>query len=119
MVWSLLASGVLALHLAFIAFAIGAGLLVIRWPRVAWAHVPALAWAALIEFAGGICPLTPLEVWLLRRAGESGYSGGFIEHYLTAIVYPDGLTRAHQVALGTAVLAVNALVYWRVLARRN
>ncbi len=117
--WNLLASGVLALHLAFIAFAIGGSVLVMRWPRLAWAHVPAFAWAASIELSGGICPLTPLEIWLLRRAGEAGYSGGFVEHYLAAIVYPDGLTRTHQIVLGSAVLAVNALIYWRVLARRG
>ncbi len=115
--WSLLAAAVLALHLAFIVFALGGGLLVLRRPWLAWVHVPALTWAALIEFLGGICPLTPLEVWLLHRAGETGYSGTFVEHYLAAIIYPDGLTRAHQVALGAIVLAVNALVYWRVVRR--
>ena len=117
MVWSLLAGAVLALHLAFIVFALGGGLLVARWPRVAWLHVPALVWAALIEFTGGICPLTPLEIHLLQRAGESGYAGGFVEHYLASIIYPDGLTRGHQIAFGAIVLAVNLLVYWRLLAR--
>jgi hypothetical protein len=117
MVWSLLASAVLALHLAFIVFALGGGLLVARRPWLAWVHVPTLAWAALIEFFGGICPLTPLEVWLLRRAGEAGYEGGFVEHYLFALIYPEALTRGHQIALGVIVLAVNLLVYWRLVAR--
>lgn len=117
MVWSLLASAVLALHLAFIVFALGGGLLVARRPWLAWVHVPTLAWAALIEFFGGICPLTPLEVWLLRRAGETGYEGGFVEHYLFALIYPDGLARWHQVALGAIVLLVNAVAYRRLVGR--
>lgn len=119
MLWSLLASAVLALHLAFIVFALGGGLLASRWPRIVWLHVPALAWAALIEFTGGVCPLTPLEVQLLRRAGEAGYTGGFIEHYLAAVVYPDGLARWHQVALGATVIVVNLVVYWRLLIRKR
>lgn len=117
MVWSLLASAVLALHLAFIAFALGGGLLATRWPRIVWIHVPALAWAALIEFFGGTCPLTPLEAWLLRRSGEAGYEGGFVEHYLIALIYPDQLARWHQVLFGAIVLLINCLVYWRHYAR--
>ncbi|HEY5632378.1 MAG TPA: DUF2784 domain-containing protein [Burkholderiaceae bacterium] len=119
MVWSLLASAVLALHLAFIAFALGGGLLATRWPRIVWVHVPALAWAALIEFFGGVCPLTPLEVWLLRRSGEAGYSGGFVEHYLVALIYPDQLARWHQVVLGAVVVLVNGVVYWRLCRRHR
>ncbi len=115
--WSLLAGAVLALHLGFIVFALGGGVLVARWPKVSWIHIPALVWAALIEFTGGVCPLTPLEVGLLRRAGETGYAGGFVEHYLASIIYPDGLTRWHQIVLGAVVLAVNVFVYWRLVAR--
>ena len=116
MTWKFLADAVLALHFAFIAFVALGGLLVLRWPRLAWVHVPAVAWGAGISFVGAICPLTPLENALRVRAGEAGYAGGFIEHYLLAAIYPDGLTRAVQIGLGVAVLVVNLAAYgwlWR------
>lgn len=102
---------VLVVHLLFVAFVVLGGLLVLRWPRVAWVHVPVALYGAAIEFIGFICPLTPLEVWLRQRGGEAGYSGGFIEQYITAALYPGGLTREVQVALGVAVLVVNVVVY--------
>lgn len=108
---SLLADAVLLLHLAFVLFVGLGGLLVLRWPRLAWVHLPAALWGACVEFSGRICPLTPLEVSLRRRAGEVGYEGGFIEHYVTAWIYPDGLTRNLQIAIGVAVFAINTLVY--------
>lgn len=113
----LAADAVLLLHLAFIVFAAIGGLAVLRWPRLAWLHLPVASWAALIEFGGWICPLTPLEVALRRSAGQAGFAGGFVEHYLTAIIYPQGLTRAHQVALGAVVVLVNLAIYWRLLRR--
>jgi hypothetical protein len=112
-----LADAVLVLHFAFVLFVALGGFLVLRWPRLAWLHVPVFVWGALIELTGGTCPLTPLEVALRQRAGEAGYTGGFIEHYLTSLIYPGGLTRTIQVALGVAVLAVNGLVYARLRAR--
>jgi hypothetical protein len=107
---------VLVVHFVFVLFVMFGGLLALRWPRVAWVHVPVALYGATIEFLGFICPLTPLEVWLRRRGGETGYSGGFIEHYITAALYPAGLTREIQVALGVGVLLLNAIVYgiwWR------
>jgi hypothetical protein len=107
---------VLVVHLAFVLFVVLGGLLVLRWRRVAWVHVPVALYGAAIEFVGFICPLTPLEVWLRRRGGEAGYEGGFVEHYVTAALYPSGLTREVQIALGTGVLVFNAIVYlvgWR------
>ena len=107
----ILADTVLVVHASFILFVVAGGLLV-RWRKgVAWLHVPALAWGALIEFRGWICPLTPLEIWARSRAGETGFSGGFIDHYLLPIVYPGALTREVQIVLGALVLIVNALVY--------
>jgi hypothetical protein len=107
----ILADAVLVVHASFILFVVAGGLLV-RWRKgVAWLHVPALAWGALIEFRGWICPLTPLEIWARSRAGETGFSGGFIDHYLLPIVYPGALTREVQIVLGALVLIVNALVY--------
>src|SRR5688500_5146694 len=110
---------VLVAHFAFVLFVIFGGFVVWRWPRVAWVHVPVALYGATIEFLGFICPLTPLEVWLRRRGGEAGYEGGFIEHYITAALYPTGLTRELQLALGVGVLAINALVYGMLLRRRR
>ncbi len=114
-----LADGVLLLHLAFIVFVLLGGLLVLRWPRLAFAHLPAAVWGILVEVAGWTCPLTPLEIALRQRAGQAGFTGGFVEHYLTAVVYPEGLTRPAQIALGALALLVNAVIYRRVLARRR
>lgn len=114
-----LASIVLTIHFAFVLFVVLGGLLVLRWPRVAWAHIPAAAWGVLIEYSGWICPLTPLENWLRSRAGEAGYTGGFVEHYLLRTLYPQGLTRHDQLVLGTLVLAINAGTYATLIARKR
>jgi hypothetical protein len=108
---------VVAVHVLFIAFVVAGGFLAWRWPKLVWAHVPAAIWGALIEFAGWICPLTPLENALRTRAGEVGYAGGFVEHYVLPLVYPAGLTRAVQIALGAAVILVNAVAYGVIVAR--
>ena len=115
----LLADAVLLLHGLFILFAVLGGVLVWRWPRLAWLHLPAAAWAGWVVSAGWICPLTPLENALRRSAGEAGYSGGFIEHYLLALIYPEGLTRPVQVVLGVGVLLFNAVLYALLIARRS
>ena len=119
MIYRGLADLVLVAHFAFVLFVVLGGLLVLRWPRIAWVHVPVALYGATIEFLGFICPLTPLEIWLRRRGGEAGYEGGFIEHYITAALYPTGLTREIQLALGVGVLALNAVVYAVVLRRRR
>ena len=94
-------------------------MLVFRWPRVAWLHVPAAIWGAVVELTGWICPLTPLENRFREVAGRSGYSGDFVEHYLLPILYPSGLTPRVQLAIGTAVVAMNVLVYGAVILRRR
>jgi hypothetical protein len=116
MPYGLLADFVLLVHAGFVVFVVLGGLPVLRWPRLAWLHLPAVAWGAGIEFAGAICPLTPLEIHLRSLAGQQGYAGGFVEHYVFALLYPEGLTRNVQLALGLLVLVINALVYaivWR------
>ena len=116
MIFRVLADLILALHLAFVLFVILGGLLALRWPRVAWVHVPVALYGALIEFAGFVCPLTPLENAMRHRGGEAGYQGDFIDHYITATIYPQGLTRSAQLVLGAAVLVLNAAIYaawWR------
>lgn len=107
----LAALATLVLHAVFIAFAALGGLLALRWHWIPWLHAPALAWAAWIEWTGGACPLTRWENHFLRRAGQAGYAGGFIEQYLLAMIYPDGLTRGVQVALAAGLLGLNLAVY--------
>lgn len=116
MIYWLLADALLLLHLAFILFVVSGGLLIARKPGLVWLHLPAVIWGALIEFMGWICPLTPLENHFRKLSGESGYAGGFIEHYLLPLIYPEALTAAAQYVLGSLVLAANALIYfwlWR------
>ena len=108
---------VLVVHFAFVAFVVAGGAFALRWPRVAWAHMPAVIWGVLIEFFGWICPLTPLEIALRHRAGEAAYTGGFIAHYVMRVIYPDGLTRGIQVMLGILVLALNGGIYAAMIAR--
>jgi len=119
MPYRLLADLVLILHAGFVVFVMLGALLALRWPRSAWVHVPVALWGAGIEFVGGICPLTPLENHWRRLAGELGYPGGFIEHYLLSALYPDGLTRRLQFVLGVLVLVVNVAIYAWVLWRQR
>lgn len=108
---------IVALHFAFILFVVFGGLLVLRRPWVAWLHLPAAVWGALIEFMGWICPLTPLENSLRRMAGEAGYSHGFIEEYIAPVIYPPGLTPQVEIFLGLGVILINVVVYAFVLHR--
>lgn len=108
---------VAAVHLLFIAFALIGGFLMLADRKWAFLHFPAALWAALIEFRGWTCPLTPLENWLRRKGGHEIYREGFVEHYLLPVIYPSGLTRKIQVALGTAVLTANLIIYLWVLYR--
>lgn len=117
--WTFLADAVVGLHVAFVAFVVGGGLLVLRWPRLAWLHVPAAAWGAVVELAGWVCPLTPIELALRARGGTEGYRGNFVEQYILPVLYPDSLTRPTQVVLGGLVIAVNVAVYGWMLARRS
>lgn len=114
-----LADAVLVFHGLFIVWAALGALAVWRWPKLILLHLPALAWAIWIETSGRICPLTPLENSLRRAAGEAGYSGGFIEHYLGRIIYPAGLTREAQWAVAGVLLLINAVVYGWMVARRR
>jgi hypothetical protein len=111
MIYRALADLVLLLHMAFVLFAALGGVLVFKWRRVAWFHIPAALWAALIEFVGWECPLTPLENWLRRRGGEAGYQTGFIEHFLLPLIYPAPFSRSLHVVLGLLVMGVNLAIY--------
>jgi len=118
--YCLLADLVLAVHGLFVAFVVFGGLLAL-WKRwIAYLHLPALAWGALVIGMGWICPLTPLEVSLRQRAGDQGYDGGFIEHYLVPLIYPEAITRETQIILAVLLVAGNLLIYalWARRGRR-
>ena len=119
MPYEALADSVLVLHLCFILFVVLGGLLVLKWPRVAWVHLPAAAWGGLVEIIGWICPLTPLEIAFRRAAGGAAYDTTFLERYLVPIVYPSALTREMQMVLGLFVLGLNVAVYGFVWRRRR
>jgi Protein of Unknown function (DUF2784) len=119
LIYRALADLVLVVHLAFVLFVVLGGLLVLKWTRVAWLHVPAAVWGVLIEYTGWICPLTPLENSFRVRGGVAGYSGGFIEHYIQPVLYPAGLTRGTQLVLGSLALLVNLTAYGLVIGRRK
>jgi hypothetical protein len=119
MMYRVMADGLALLHLLFVCFVVLGGVLVLVRPRCAWLHLPAAAWGACIELTGWICPLTPIENQLRRLGGQAGYGGGFIEHYVLSLLYPDGLTRRDQLVLAGLVLAVNLGVYTAVLLRRR
>jgi hypothetical protein len=117
MIYRALADFVLLLHIGFVLFAALGGVLAFKWRRVAWFHIPAALWAALIEFVGWECPLTPLENWLRRKGGEAGYQTGFIERYLIPLIYPAPVSRTLHVVLGLLVLCVNLAIYWWIWRR--
>ncbi|MGR8930779.1 MAG: DUF2784 domain-containing protein [Gammaproteobacteria bacterium] len=118
MLFRIAADAVLILHLAFILFVVLGAALAFRWRWTPLVHVPAAAWGIFIEISGGVCPLTYLENDLRHRAGQAGYSGGFIEHYLLSIIYPAGLTPGIQYMLAAIVLLVNLLLYgWLIRSR--
>ncbi|WP_296217735.1 DUF2784 domain-containing protein [Pseudomonas sp. UBA2684] len=117
MIWQLAADAVLSLHLLFIVFVLLGGLLVLRWRCWVWLHVPAAIWGVVVELLHLQCPLTPLENSLRQAAGQAGYGGGFVEHYLIPIIYPAGLTPQIQLWLGAFVLVLNVLIYSVLLLR--
>jgi Protein of Unknown function (DUF2784) len=119
--YRVLANLVVLVHAAFVLLVLLGGLLAFRWRRAPLLHIPAALWGGWIEISGGVCPLTPLENWLMELSGSPGYAGGFIEHYLLPVLYPPGLTRTVQSALAAVVVVVNVLVYswvWRDGRRR-
>ena len=118
MIAKIAADSLVVIHLAFIVFVLFGGLLVLKWGKVSILHISCVLWAVLIEFRGWICPLTPLEHHFRDAAGGAGYTGGFINHYLMPVIYPEGLTQGIQIALGIIVLAINLGVYGVVLVKR-
>lgn len=114
--FGILADFVVVLHLTFVLFVLFGGLLVLRWPHIAWLHLPAAAWGAFVECSGWLCPLTPLENWLRHQADLQTYDGDFAGRYLLPLLYPSALTRHVQLLLGGLVLIMNVTIYswlWR------
>ncbi|SRR5579883_1805032 len=118
MSWRVLADLLVSVHLVFVAFVIFGGFLTWRWWRAVFAHLPALAWGFWIELSGQICPLTPLEIHLRALAGEAGYHGGFLDHYVVSLLYPPWLTRPEQWLLAALLLAINIAAYGVLLVKK-
>ena len=119
MIYSFLADLLVVFHLVFILYVIAGALLIFKWPKTLWLHLPACFWGVTVEFTGWSCPLTPWEIQLRRLAGEEGYTGSFIEQYLIPIIYPIGLTREVQMVLGGTVLIVNLSLYTLILIKEK
>ena len=119
MIYSFLADLLVVFHLVFILYVIAGALLIFKWPKTLWLHLPSCFWGITVELTGWICPLTPLEIQLRILAGEEGYTGSFIEQYLIPIIYPSGLTREVQMLLGGTVLIVNLSLYTLILIKRR
>jgi hypothetical protein len=114
MTYNIAATATALLHLTFILFVLFGGFLVLKWPKLMWVHLPAAVWGVLIELCGWYCPLTRWENYFLREAGRAGYSGGFVSHYIMPIIYPAGLTRGLEIAIGLVVLVINLGIYVKV-----
>ncbi|MDB5747961.1 MAG: hypothetical protein JWP72_2809 [Massilia sp.] len=119
MTYALAAALVLLVHLVFVLFVVCGAVLLPRWPRLVWLHLPAAAWGVFVELTGRGCPLTALENLLRLRAGQGGYTESFIEHYILWLLYPGGLTRDTQLFLAAAVAAVNLCLYGWVFLRAS
>lgn len=119
MLYRFAADFVLVFHGLFVLFVVTGGLMSLWRPRWSWVHILAAVWGATVMLTGMICPLTPLENSLRVAGGQAGYPGGFIEHYITLVIYPDGLTRPVQMGLGAVVIVLNVLIYGYIWSRRG
>lgn len=119
MPWAFLADAVVLVHALFVAFVVLGGLLALRWPRIAWAQLGCAAYGFAIGVVGWVCPLTPLENRLRALAGEPGYSGGFLAHYLLPLLYPAAFPPWLGTVLAAVVVGANVAVYAAVIARRR
>jgi Protein of Unknown function (DUF2784) len=117
--YQFLADLVLLAHLAFIIFALAGGLLLLRWPRLIWLHVPAMMWAVFVEVTATVCPLTPLENYYRSLAGGPLYHGDFVARYLLPLIYPAGLTPVIQLMLAGVVIVLNAIIYTLIIRMRH
>lgn len=119
MFYQFLADLVLSAHLLFALFTVLGGLLVLRWRRLLWLHLACVFWGVLVQWANWACPLTPLENYLRDLGGESGYDGGFVEYYVSLILYPDNLTIELRYLLGILLIVANLIVYFYVFKSKS
>jgi len=116
MMYRISADLVLLLHFLFAAFAVFGGGLVAWNFSWAWLHIPTVLWSSIVNLMSWTCLLAPLEKALRMRAGQAGYAGGFIQHYVGREVYPRGMPRQLELVAGISIVVGNALVYAGILA---
>ena len=112
-----LATLTLLLHFSFILFVIFGALLLLRFKKIIYFHIPAVAWGAYIELSHSICPLTHLENYFLKKAGKDQYSVDFIENYIFKIIYPPALNYEIQTYLGVILIFVNLVIYYYIVKK--
>lgn len=117
--YKFLADALVVFHFGFVAFVMLGGLLSLRWNRIGWLHIPCVLWVIWVESSGSICPLTPLENDLLEQAGFQRYEGGFVDHYITPVLYPSNLTRAMQIGIAVGLVVLNTACYGYIAWRRR
>ena len=91
-------------HFAFLAYLVTGGFLAWRWPRTIWLHLAVVAWGFSTVAFRLQCPLTYVEDWSRRKAGEQGLTTGFIDTYLAGVVYPQRFAGLMQLLAGLAVV---------------
>lgn len=115
MMYGFLVALVVALHFAFIGYAVIGGFLALHWPRTIWLHVPAVMWGIAIGTRRVDCPLTWAERWVRQSAGMAPLpADGFIAHYITGIIYP----ASWVVGVELVTLAV-VVTSWTLYSRRH
>ena len=117
--YQVFANIVLIAHFVFIVFVLCGGLLLLRWQRIVWIHLPSVFWVIVVEVTGIVCPLTPLENYFRARSGADIYHGDFIGHYLWLIIYPAELTTTIQLMLAGVVIAFNLIIYAVIIRVRS
>ena len=116
-VFEIFATLALLLHFSFILFVIFGAILILKFKKVIYVHIPAVAWGAYIELSHSICPLTHLENYFLKKAGKDQYSVDFIENYIFKIIYPPALNYEIQTYLGVILIFVNLLIYYYIVKK--
>ncbi|WP_027499593.1 DUF2784 domain-containing protein [Rhodococcus sp. UNC363MFTsu5.1] len=104
MVFRVLAEATMTVHFAFLVYVVAGGFLAWRWPWAIWPHLVLAGWGFSTIVFGLDCPLTHLENWARHEAGEQGLRTGFIDTYLTGVVYPERYTTLLQMLAGLVVL---------------
>ncbi|GAB3192545.1 DUF2784 domain-containing protein [Hydrogenophaga aquatica] len=128
MPYQLLADAVLALHFGVVVFVVGGLLAVLVGNGLRWRwvnrrgfrllHLAAVAVVAAQAWLGVLCPLTTLESWLRAQAGEAGYSGSFVQHWLQRMLYYEAPLWVFTLAY-TAFAVLVALAWWRFPPRQG